>query len=150
MFYGQYHHTLDSKDRMTIPAKFRELVGEGVFVFQGFDHNLMVFTKDHFEILSQQVDGTDLTNTDARLMRRLFFATAEWVDVDKAGRILVPGFLKKAAGLSNEVVLVGAGKFFEIWSKELWEEQSTKLLDIETNVQRLPPLNFPVGNSLVE
>lgn len=50
MFYGQYHHTLDSKDRMTIPAKFRELVGEGVFVFQGFDHNLMVFTKDHFEI----------------------------------------------------------------------------------------------------
>lgn len=83
-------------------------------------------------------------------MRRLFFATAEWVDVDKAGRILVPGFLKKAAGLSNEVVLVGAGKFFEIWSNELWEEQSTKLLDIETNVQRLPPLNFPVGNSLVE
>ena len=150
MFYGQYHHTLDSKDRMTIPAKFRELVGEGVFVFQGFDHNLMVFTKDHFEILSQQVDGTDLTNTDARLMRRLFFATAEWVDVDKAGRILVPGFLKKAAGLNNEVVLVGAGKFFEIWSKELWVEQSTKLLDIETNVQRLPPLNFPVGNSLVE
>ena len=107
-------------------------------------------SKDLFEILSQQVDGTDLTNTDARLMRRLFFATAEWVDVDKAGRILVPGFLKKAAGLSNEVVLVGAGKFFEIWSKELWEEQSTKLLDIETNVQRLPPLIFPVGNSLVE
>jgi MraZ protein len=145
MFYGQYHHTLDSKDRMTIPAKFRELVGEGVFVFQGFDHNLMVFTKNHFEILSQQVDGTDLANTDARLMRRLFFATAEWVDMDKAGRILIPGFLKKAAGLDNEVVLVGAGKFFEIWSKRLWEEQSTKLLDIETNVQRLPSLNFPVG-----
>lgn len=145
MFYGQYHHTLDSKDRMTIPAKFRELVGEGVFVFQGFDHNLMVFTKDHFGILSQQVDGTDLANSDARLMRRLFFATAEWVEMDKAGRILIPGFLKEAAGLSNEVVLVGAGKFFEIWSKELWEEQSTKLLDIETNVQRLPPLNFPVG-----
>jgi MraZ protein len=145
MFYGQYHHTLDSKDRMTIPAKFRELVGEGVFVFQGFDHNLMVFTKNHFEILSQQVDGTDLADTDARLMRRLFFATAEWVDMDKAGRILIPGFLKKAAGLDNEVVLVGAGKFFEIWSKGLWEEQSTKLLDIETNVQRLPSLNFPVG-----
>ena len=145
MFYGQYHHTLDSKDRMTIPAKFRELVGEGVFVFQGFDHNLMVFTKDHFEILSQQVDSTDLANTDDRLLRRLFFATAEWVDMDKAGRILIPGFLKKAAGFNNEVVLVGAGRFFEIWSKELWEEQSLKLLDIETNVQRLPPLNFPVG-----
>lgn len=145
MFYGQYHHSLDSKDRMTIPAKFRELVGEGVFVFQGFDSNLMVFTKAHFEILSQQVDGTDLSDADARLLRRLFFATAEWVEMDKAGRILIPGFLRTAAGLAGEVVLVGAGKFFEIWSPELWERQRVKLLDIETNVQRLPPLNFPAG-----
>ena len=143
MFYGQYRHSLDSKDRMTIPSKFRELVGEGVFVFQGFDHNLMVFTKDHFEILSKQVDGTDLADSDARLLRRLFFATAEWVEMDKAGRILIPGFLRKAAGLDGEVVLVGAGKFFEIWAPQLWEQQSTKLQDIETNVQRLPPINFP-------
>lgn len=143
MFYGQYRHSLDSKDRMTIPSKFRELVGEGVFVFQGFDHNLMVFTKDHFEILSKQVDGTDLADGDARLLRRLFFATAEWVEMDKAGRILIPGFLRKAAGLDGEVVLVGAGKFFEIWAPQLWEQQSTKLQDIETNVQRLPPINFP-------
>lgn len=145
MFYGQYHHSLDSKDRMTIPAKFRELVGEGVFVFQGFDSNLMVFNKAHFEILSQQVDGTDLSDADARLLRRLFFATAEWVEMDKAGRILIPGFLREAAGLGREVVLVGAGKFFEIWSPELWDKQKVKLLDIETNVQRLPPLNFPAG-----
>ena len=143
MFYGQYRHSLDSKDRMTIPSKFRELVGEGVFVFQGFDHNLMVFTKDHFEILSKQVDGTDLADSDARLLRRLFFATAEWVEMDRAGRILIPGFLRKAAGLDGEVVLVGAGKFFEIWAPQLWEQQSTKLQDIETNVQRLPPINFP-------
>lgn len=145
MFYGQYRHSLDSKDRMTIPAKFRELVGEGVFVFQGFDHNLMVFTKDYFEILSQQVDETDLADADARLLRRLFFSTAEWVEMDKAGRILIPGFLRKSAGLNNEVVLVGAGKFFEIWSPELWEQQSAKLQDIRLNVQRLPPLNLPAG-----
>ena len=145
MFYGQYRHSLDSKDRMTIPSKFRELVGVGVFVFQGFDHNLMVFTKDHFEVLSKQVDGTDLADSDARLLRRLFFATAEWVEMDRAGRILIPGFLRKAAGLEGEVVLVGAGKFFEIWAPELWDQQSTKLQDIETNVQRLPPLSFPVA-----
>jgi MraZ protein len=105
----------------------------------------MVFTKEYFEILSQQVDGTDLADADARLLRRLFFSTAEWVEMDKAGRILIPGFLRKSAGLNTEVVLVGAGKFFEIWSPELWEQQTAKLQDIELNVQRLPPLNLPAG-----
>ena len=142
MFYGQHHHNLDSKDRLTIPARFRELAGEGVFVFQGFDRNLMVFRKEDFEALSKQVDETSLTDADARLLRRMFFATAEWVEVDKAGRILIPAFLREAAGLSGEVMVVGSGTFFEIWSSELWEQQNAKLLDIETNVQRLPALNF--------
>ncbi len=145
MFYGQYRHNLDSKDRLTIPARFRGMVGEAVFVFQGFDRNLMVFTRSHFEGLSQMVDNTNLADADARLLRRLFFATAELVEVDRAGRILIPSFLRQAANLIGEVVLVGAGKFFEIWPTELWDEQCTKLQDIETNVKRLPDLTIPAS-----
>lgn len=146
MFYGQYRHILDSKDRLTIPARFRELVGDAVYVFQGFDHNLMVFTRPHFESLSQTVDDTDLADPDARLLRRLFFSTAELVEVDKAGRILIPAFLRRAVGLNGEVVLVGAGKFFEIWTPELWEEQSARIQDIESYVKRLPVLMVRSGS----
>jgi MraZ protein len=140
MFYGQYRHTLDSKDRLTIPARFRHLVGDVVYVSQGFDHNLLVFTRSYFESLSQMVDETDLADADARLLRRLFFSSTELVEVDKAGRILIPAFLRESIGLLGEVVLVGAGKFFEIWTPELWNVQSARLQDIETNVKRLPVL----------
>jgi len=142
MFFGQYRHTLDSKDRLTIPARFRHLVGDSVYVSQGFDHNLLVFTRPYFENLLQTVDESDLADADARLIRRFFFSTAELVDVDKAGRILIPAFLRDSVGLKGEVVLVGAGQYFEIWSPELWDVQSARIKDIGNNVKHFPVLKF--------
>ncbi len=143
MFLGQYRHSIDSKGRLTIPSRFREvLLAEGAFVSQGFERNLMVRTVPAFEQLSKKVEALSQTVQTSRLLKRLIFSTAERVEVDKAGRILIPEFLRQAAGLQNETVIIGAGDYFEIWSPEIWAEQESELQDTEANAQRFALLDL--------
>ncbi len=143
MFLGQYVHALDNKGRMTIPARFRELLlADGAYVTQGFDRNLMVLTVPNFERILQRVSEMSLTEPNARLLKRLLFSSAGLVEVDKAGRILIPEFLRQSAGLKEEAIVVGAGEYFEIWSPELWQEQAAKLQDADANSQRFALLNL--------
>ncbi len=143
MFLGQYRHSIDSKGRLTIPSRFRELLlAEGAFVSQGFEQNLMVRTVPAFEELSIKVEALSQTVQNSRLLKRLIFSTAEKVEVDKAGRILIPEFLRQSAGLQTETVIVGAGDYFEIWSPETWAEQEAELQDTEANAQRFALLDL--------
>lgn len=136
MFLGQYQHSLDKKNRLTIPARYRELLVDGAYVTRGFDQNLMVMTTSAFETISQRVNGMSITDPIARLLRRLIFSNGERVDVDKGGRILIPQFQRKAAYLESDVMVVGVGNYFEIWSPSLWAEQNVQLQDAEANVDR--------------
>ncbi len=148
MFLGQYRHTLDSKDRLTVPSRYRELLEGGAYVLQGFDRNLMVMTSAAFEMVKKHVQGMTLTDPTARLLRRLVFSTADLIELDKAGRILIPQFLREAAQLQSEVVLVGAGDYFEIWAAEPWIEQSAQLQDADANAQRFAALDIVTGPEL--
>ena len=141
MFLGQFHHNLDDKGRMTVPARFREeLISDGAYVMQGFDRNLMVLTTSTFDIISHRVNQMSMTDPKTRLLRRLIFSTATHVEFDRAGRILVPQFLRDAADLENGVVIVGNGDYFEIWSPELWNMQIEDLQDAEINADRFAGL----------
>jgi MraZ protein len=143
MFLGQFYHNLDAKGRLTVPARFRDLlVPDGAYVMQGFDHNLMVLPRLAFESLSQQINSQSVTDPKARMLRRLLFATADRVDVDRAGRILIPQFLRDAAGLQNSVVVVGSGDYFEVWSPEDWEAQAEQLQDVQANAERFVDFNI--------
>jgi len=146
MFLGQYQHNIDSKGRLTIPARFRELlVAEGAYVTQGFDKNLMVLTVPSFNQIYQRVNRMSMTDPMARLLKRLIFSGADRVDVDKVGRILIQQFLREAAALDTEAVIVGVGDYFEIWSPTIWEEQLTQLKDVEANAQRFMTLELSPG-----
>ncbi|HEY5574716.1 MAG TPA: division/cell wall cluster transcriptional repressor MraZ [Anaerolineales bacterium] len=146
MFLGQYQHNIDSKGRLTIPARFRELlVAEGAYVTQGFDKNLMVLTVPSFNQIYQRVNRMSMTDPMARLLKRLIFSGADRVDVDKVGRILIQQFLREAASLDTEAVIVGVGDYFEIWSPTIWEEQLTQLKDVEANAQRFMTLELSPG-----
>ena len=145
MFLGRYLHYLDSKDRLTIPSRFRESLEEGAYVMQGFDRNLLVFTKSAYEAIASQVKQLNMTDPTARLLRRLIFSTAARAEVDKTGRILLPNFLRLFACLKEEVMVVGAGDYFEIWSPDAWAEQDTKLQDSAANEQRFAALNLSTG-----
>jgi MraZ protein len=136
MFSGTFDHNLDDKSRLTIPAKFRHLLEDGAYVLQGFDGNLMVMSSVTFKTISERVNKMSLTNVNARLLRRMIFAPAHQVDLDKIGRILIPQKLRENADIASEVVLVGVGDFLEIWSPESWQAQNELMLDAEVNAQR--------------
>ncbi|MHB8133329.1 MAG: division/cell wall cluster transcriptional repressor MraZ [Anaerolineaceae bacterium] len=142
MFLGTYEHTIDDKGRMTIPVRFRELINEGAYITLGFDHNLMVLTNQVFSNLSTRVNEMSITNPVARDLRRLMFSNAIQVEVDKAGRILIPSFLRNMIQLDGQAIVIGAGGYFEIWSPEIWSPRSENILNSETNDQRYATLDL--------
>ena len=143
MFLGRFHHNLDEKGRLTVPARFRDLlVPDGAYIVQGFDHNLMVLPSSTFESLSRRINAMSMTNPTARMLRRLLFSTADRVDVDRAGRILIPQFLRETISLQNSVVVIGNGEYFEIWSPEDWAAQNEELQEAQSNAQHFAALDL--------
>jgi MraZ protein len=143
MFLGRYEHTVDEKGRLTIPVRYRELLANGAYVSQGFDNNLMVLPAPTFEQMFSHVNQMSMTDPTARQFKRFVFSSAERVEFDRAGRMLLPAFLREAAKLNGNAIIVGVGDYFEIWSPEYWDQQSELLQDTETNNQRFAALNLP-------
>ncbi len=142
MFLGRYRHTLDKKGRLTIPARFREALHDGAFLVQGFDRNLMVLTPDVFERIYRRVNALSMTDPVARQLKRLIFSAASPVELDSAGRILIPPYLREAVALSDEAVVVGVGDYFEIWPPADWEGQQALLQDADANARRFAALDI--------
>jgi len=145
MFLGQYHHTLDSKSRLIIPARFRELLFDGAYIMRGLDKNLMVMTKKSYEPINKCIDEQSFTNPKIRDLRRILFAGGDIQNVDSAGRILLPPYLKEEAGIASEAVVIGAGNYFEIWSPERWNAKSMQIQNPEANEQMFAEFNIPIG-----
>ena len=124
MFMGEYNHTVDAKGRLIVPSKFREQLGDEFVVTKGLDGCLFVYENTEWKILEEKLKALPLTNANARKITRFFLAGACQCEVDKQGRILVPGSLRTYAGLEKEVVLVGVGSRVEIWNREAWEDAS--------------------------
>ena len=122
MFMGEYNHTIDAKGRVIVPSKFRETLGDEFVVTKGLDGCLFVY--DHQE-WAEKLKALPITNKDARAFVRFFLAGAASVEVDKQGRILLPGSLRDFAALAKDAVLIGVGSRIEIWSKERWEEAAS-------------------------
>ncbi len=142
MFLGQYKHTIDDKGRLMIPARFRQMVGEGAYITQGFDRCLMLMTEAYFHKVYERISAMSLADPTARLLRRLILANAYPVEVDKVGRILLPQPLRQFLNLDGEAILVGQGEYFEIWAPQEWEEQMCLLQDTEANQQRFATLDL--------
>ena len=142
MFLGQYEHSLDDKGRLTIPARFRELLDGGAYITQGFDRCLMVMTGKYFNQVYQHLSALNLADPTARLMRRMILANAYTLEVDKVGRVLVPQHLRQFAGLDSEAIVTGQGEYFEVWTPEAWNEQVRQIQDTEANNQRFATLNL--------
>jgi MraZ protein len=143
MFLGQFEHTIDEKGRMTIPARFREELGETAYLTRAFDQNLTVMPASVFEALAERLNELSLTDPEVRLLQSLIFSNAIRVEFDRAGRILIPQFLRDQANLKTAAVVVGQGKRFEIWAPELWAEQANQQNSPAT-AQRFKELNLPL------
>lgn len=120
MFMGEYNHTLDAKGRLTVPAKFREDLGESFVITKGMDGCLFGFPESEWAVFEEKLQTLPMINKEARQFTRFFLAGAATVDFDKMGRILIPQVLRDFADITKDAVMVGVGKRVEIWSKERW------------------------------
>ena len=107
MFMGEYNHTIDAKNRLIIPSKFREALGDEFVVTKGLDGCLFVYDNKEWCSFEEKLRSLPLTNKDARTFVRFFLAGAASVEVDKQGRVLIPSVLKEFAGINKEVTLIG-------------------------------------------
>lgn len=146
MFLGQYQHSLDEKGRLTIPAAFRAMLIEGAYISQGFDRNLMVMSTSYFQKVYERLNTLNIADPNSRILKRLVLSSAYDVEVDKAGRILVPGRLRQFLELVDEATLVGQGEYFEIWLPAEWSHQVEQIEDIEANNQRFAMLDLSSRN----
>lgn len=122
MFIGEYHHTLDNKGRLILPAKFRASLGERCIATRGLDHCLFVFPMEEWRQIEQRFRSLPLTSSEARAFVRFFFSGATECELDAQGRILLPPSLREYAGVNREVVIIGVSSRIEIWAKERWLE----------------------------
>ena len=133
MLLGEHRHTLDSKKRLSLPAKFRKELGKKLVITKGFDGSLLVYSLKEWKRLRDKLQTLSLGQADARGFSRHLFGGATEAEVDAAGRILIPDFLKEYAGLSNTVVVVGLSDKVELWSEERWERYR-KALDEKSDL----------------
>jgi MraZ protein len=142
LFLGQYRYSFDDKDRLMIPARFRELLADGAFLTQGFDRNLVILTPGAFQEIYQLIMALNVADPLARFLLRMILGNATQLEVDESGRIVLPEHLREFANLTAEAVLVGQGDYFEIWSPTLWSQQQATLQDAEANTMRFVSLNL--------
>jgi MraZ protein len=122
VFLGEFTHTIDDKGRLTLPAKFRPVLGQGVVITRGIDKCLFIFTLDEFQRIADKVSELPMTQADGREFSRHFFSGASDVEVDKQGRILIPQNLREYAELDGDVMVTGVNKRIEVWNVNAWHQ----------------------------
>lgn len=132
MFIGEYLHTLDPKNRISLPSKFRKELGRAVVMTRGLDHCLSVYPKKAWAAEAESRVVHAGGTAAARGLARLFLAGAMEAEVDAAGRVLVPDHLKSFAGLKNKAVIVGVADRVEIWEEVAWKKY-TKGIERDAN-----------------
>lgn len=141
MFLGKYGRTLDVKNRITVPPAFQAELTGGAYMTQGFDRNVQVLTAGAFQQLYRQAASLNIADPLARLMLRLFLGSAIELRPGKS-TLVIPDSLRAYAGLDGNVLLIGQGDYFEIWSPDQWRVQESQLMDAATNASRFAALGL--------
>lgn len=127
MLIGEYAHTIDPKKRLSLPAKFRKELGKSVIVTRGLDGCLFVYSHSSWKRMVGKVEELSVGSAEGRGFNRFMLAGATEADVDSAGRILIPDFLKSFAALKTKVVLTGVNDRVEIWDETRWQSYTREM-----------------------
>ena len=121
MFIGEYRHAIDEKGRLAIPSKFRGELEHGAIVTRGLDGCLYVYTSAEWQKLADKLAALPMSQSNSRAFARLMLAGAMDVSLDKQGRIILPDYLRKYAGVKKNAVVAGLYNHLEIWEEKAWE-----------------------------
>jgi MraZ protein len=124
MLLGEHEHAIDDKNRLTLPAKFRQAFGDGIVVSRGMDGCLYAYPRPHWaNAIQARLDQLDQLSHEARQLRRFFYAGATEGELDKQGRIGIPAALMEHAKLGRDVVVAGVHDHLEIWDRAAWRRE---------------------------
>ncbi len=143
MFIGEYSHTIDDKNRLSVPVKFRASLANGCVVTRGLDHCLWVYPKEAFEELAEKISELPITQKNARSFSRLMLAGASELELDKSGRVVLPKYLMEYAEINGKVNVNGVYNRIEIWPEEKWRVFKKEMEDNSEEVaENLDQIGF--------
>ncbi|MDQ5957748.1 MAG: transcriptional regulator MraZ [Patescibacteria group bacterium] len=122
MLIGEHRHTIDAKNRLSLPAKFRKEIGKKVVITFGLDNCLFVYRLKEWEEVAGKLSASSFGQANTRAFNRHFLGGAVETDVDAMGRILIPDYQREFAGLKTKVVVAGVHSRLEIWDEDKWKE----------------------------
>ncbi len=136
MFIGEFTHTLDDKKRLSLPSKFRKDLGKKVIITHGLDNCLFMFTLSQWNDIAEKLGNMSFANSDSRGFNRIMLGGAVEIEVDTAGRILIPDFLRQYAGVNetetkkenSKLVFAGIHTRIEIWEEKRWKSYKENIL----------------------
>lgn len=121
MLTGKYSHSLDAKNRIIIPAKIKEQLGETVTILRGSDKCLTLYSAEEWEKYAQKI--SEMPKTEVRALTRYIYSNSMEVQPDSQGRVMLTQEMLAFAGITKNVITVGCGKYAELWAEEVWNEQ---------------------------
>ena len=127
MLIGEYTHTIDSKKRIALPAKFRKELGKKVVVTHGLDGCLFLYPLSEWSRISEKLSGLGMAQSDTRGFNRFILSGAVDMEIDSLGRIVIPEFLREFAGLRQKVVFTGVHNRVEVWNERRWREYKKRI-----------------------
>jgi len=123
MLLGTHEHTIDDKNRLTLPARFRRAFEGGVVVTRGLDPCLVAYPRDEWTRSQSRIADLDALSGEARQLQRVVYASAVEGELDKQGRLVISARLKEYAGLERDVVVAGVNDHLEIWDRAAWQRE---------------------------
>jgi MraZ protein len=126
VFAGRFEYTMDDRGRVPVPPRYRNAFAEEAWLNEGPDSCLRLFTAESFQREADLYTSKPSTEREGREDRRDFFANCMSVELDRQGRILIPGPMRSAAGLENAVIVAGTGEWLEIWEPRRFADAMAK------------------------
>jgi MraZ protein len=127
LLIGEYEHTLDEKKRISLPKQFRSALGSKVVITRGLDNCLYIFSRQGWDAVAKKLQSLSFVQAETRAFGRFMFSGAAEVEVDSAGRILIPDHQKAFAGLKKKAVFTGVSDRVEVWDAGRWSAYKTRI-----------------------
>ncbi len=134
MLIGQYEGKLGAKNRIALPKKFREVLGDRIIITLGYENSLIVVSEKGWKALLEGTEGKPFIQSETRETQRFLLGGASNVELDSKGRFIIPSYLRDFAKIKTDVVFLGLSRYVEIWDKDQWGEYRQNL---EKNIDRI-------------
>ncbi len=134
MLLGQYEGKVGEKNRIALPKKLREIIGEKLIITLGYENSLIIVSEEGWKALLEGTEGRPFIEKPARETQRYLLGGATFIELDIKGRFVIPDYLRRFAKIKTEVVFLGLSRYVELWDKEIWEDYR---LGLEKNIDKI-------------